>query len=138
MKQWTALILAFACAVILFAGCAEQSTYQPVAVDNVTISIADISATGATVVIQDSNELPYVYGEWYQIEMEKNGQWYPVKTLIRNYGFHEIGYLPDDHGQVEFTVNWEWLYGKLPAGNYRLLKQAGSSYISVEFRVGAI
>ena len=138
MKQWTALILIFACAVILFAGCSEQSTYQPTEVDNVTICIMDVSPTGATVVIQDTNAEPYVYGEWYQIEREKNGGWYPVDPVISNYGFHEIGYLPDDQGKVEFAVNWEWLYGKLPAGNYRLLKQVGSSCISVEFRVGAV
>ena len=70
-----------------------------------------------------------------QIEKQKDGNWYDVKTVIKDYGFNEIGYLPNNKGEVEFNVDWEWLYGKLPLGKYRLLKQVNSEYISVEFDI---
>ena len=76
-----------------------------------------------------------MYGEWYKIEKQKDGNWYDVKTVIKDYGFNEIGYLPNESSEVEFNVDWEWLYGKLPTGKYRLLKQVNSEYISVEFDI---
>ena len=58
-----------------------------------------------------------------------------MKTRISNYGFNEIGWLTDENGELTMTVDWEWLYGKLPAGHYRLLKQAGPQIIGAEFTV---
>lgn len=134
MKKSIALILALVCTV-LFVGCAKESTYLATDVENVKISITDVSSTGATVKIKDTNNEPHVYGEWYKIEKQKDGNWYDVKTVISDYGFNEIGYLPNESGEVEFNVDWEWLYGKLPLGKYRLLKQVNSEYISVEFDI---
>ena len=134
MKRLIALILALVCTV-LFVGCAKQSTYLATDVENVKISITAVSSTGATVKIKDTNNEPHVYGEWYKIEKQKDGNWYDVKTVIKDYGFNEIAYIPNESGDVEFNVDWEWLYGKLPAGKYRLLKQSDSEYISVEFDI---
>ena len=132
MKKLTAIVLTL---VALLAGCAKESAYQPEGVPNVTMTVSDITATGATLTIQDSNEDPFVYGEWYVIEQEKAGAWYEVKTKITNYGFNEIGWLTDENDELVMDVNWEWLYGKLSAGHYRILKQAGPQIVSAEFSV---
>lgn len=132
MKKRSAILLVF---MMLLAGCARESAYQPTGVENVAMAISDVTPTGATVTIQDDNQEPFVYGTWFQIEKEKNGVWYEVKTKITNYGFDEIGWLTDDRGRLTMTVDWEWLYGKLPGGHYRILKQAGSQVISAEFHV---
>ena len=128
------------CFLLLFiiAGCSKESIYKPSKLENVDISISDISSTGATVTIKDRNENTYVYGEWYKIEREINGKWCEVRTVIDNYGFNDLGYLIDENSEnkeIKFDIDWEWLYGKLPSGNYRLLKQVGSQYISVEFNL---
>ena len=130
MKKLTAFVLILAA---LLCGCAKESAYQSTDVPNVTLTVSDVTPTGATVTIQDSNPDPFVYGTWYQIEREKDGIWYEVKTKITNYGFDEIGWLTDDQGQLTMTVDWEWLYGKLPGGHYRILKEAGGQIISAEF-----
>ena len=132
MKRLTAFILILAA---VLCGCAKESAYQPDGAANVTMTISAVTPTGATVTIQDSNPEPAVYGEWFQIQREKGGVWYEVKTKISNYGFNEIGWLTDDNGQLTMDVNWEWLYGKLPAGHYRILKQAGTEIIGAEFTV---
>ena len=132
MKKLTACILII---LVLLTGCARESAYQPTGAENVTMTVSNITPTGATVTIQDSNEEPFVYGEWFQIEREKDGVWYEVKTKISNYGFNEIGWLTDENGELTMDVNWEWLYGKLPAGHYRILKQAGTEIIGAEFTV---
>ena len=133
MKKWTVIFLML---MALLAGCARESAWQPTGAVNVTMAISDVTPTGAVVTIQDSNPEPFVYGEWFVIEQEKDGVWYEVKTKITNYGFNEIGWLTDDQGELTMTVDWEWLYGKLPGGHYRILKQAGSDVISAEFTVG--
>ena len=132
MKKLTAILFIF---VALLCGCAKESAYQPTGAENVTMSLNDVTPTGATVVIQDSNPEPFVYGEWYVIEQQKDGVWYEVKTKITDYGFNEIGWLTDEQGQLTMNVDWEWLYGKLPAGQYRILKQAGTQVIGAAFSI---
>ena len=124
--------------LLIFAGCSQsKSSYIPTEVENVSISIADISPTGATITVKDTNEEPYIYGEWYKIEENKNGEWYDVSTIIDNYGFTDIGYLADAYNdEVIFEINWQWLYGELKEGNYRLLKEVNRQHISVEFSIG--
>ena len=123
----------------ILAGCAEQpipsTQIQQTQVENVTIQISDISSSGATLVITDTNPEPYVYGEWFKLQKEVNGQWQDVPPVIDNYGFHEIGYLPNDKGEVTFVINWEWLYGKLPAGTYRIFKEVNRQEIFIEFQI---
>ena len=113
----------------------KESTIEIAQIKNVSMDIYDISLTGATLIITDTNKNPYTYGEWYKIEKEDSGKWYDVKPIINNYGFNDIAYLVNDNNEVKFIINWEWLYGKLPIGNYRILKQVNNQYIAVEFSI---
>lgn len=113
----------------------KESTYKTTELENVSISISNISLTGATITIKDTNEKPYTYGEWYKLEKEVNGKWYEVKTIVDDYGFNLIAYLPDKNNEINFEIDWEWLYGELSLGSYRILKKAGNQYISVEFGI---
>ena len=124
----------------ILTGCVGQSaqptqTQQTTPVENVTIQISNISPTGATFILTDTNTEPYVYGEWYKIQHLTDGGWQDVPPVIDNYGFHEIGYLPNDKGEVTFIINWEWLYGTLPAGTYRMFKQVNFQEITIEFTI---
>ena len=137
MKKICAALLCVVLAVmVLMTGCVRESAYQTTGTPNVSMVISNVMPSGATVTIHDSNPEPFVYGSWYQIEQEKDGIWYEVKTKIKDYGFDEMGWLTDDQGALTMTVDWEWLYGKLPQGHYRILKQAGTQMISAEFTVG--
>jgi hypothetical protein len=113
----------------------KESTYVPTEIENVSISIYDVSSIGATIVIEDTNETPFLYGAWYKLEQKKNGEWYEINARFDNYGFDMMGYVPDEKGKLEFNTNWQWLYGELPIGEYRILKQVGTEYISVEFLI---
>lgn len=104
-------------------------------VKNVSAEIFDISPTGATIIIKDRNTKPYIYGEWYKLEKEKNGKWIEVEAIIDNYGFNAIGYSVDENKEVKFLINWEWLYGELPQGNYRILKQVEDNYLVIPFSI---
>lgn len=104
-------------------------------VENVSVSITDISLTGATITIKDTNEDKYTYGEWYVIQKEENGKWYNIPTKVKEYGFNYIGYEVDENNEVKFVIDWEWLYGELPQGNYRIIKESHDKYISIPFGI---
>ena len=135
MKKIVLLVLT----LTLLAGCQNSAAeptkpvIQPTWLENVTIQISDITTTGATILITDKNPEPYVYGEWYKIQKKTDTGWVDLTPVIDNYGFVEIGYLPNDNGEVKFTINWQWHYGELPAGIYRIFKQVNLQEIAIEF-----
>ncbi len=104
-------------------------------VENVSVTISDISLSGATITIKDTNEDKYTYGEWYVIEKEENGKWYNLPTKVKEYGFNDIGYEVDENNEVKFVIDWEWLYGELPQGSYRIIKESHDKYISIPFGI---
>lgn len=99
-----------------------KTTYVPSELENVSISISNISLTGATIIIKDTNKKTYTYGAWYKIEKQVDEEWKEVKTIRDDYAFNSIAYLPDENNEVKFEMDWEWLYGELPIGSYRILK----------------
>ena len=113
----------------------DKINFQPTEVENVSISISDISLTGATVVIKDTNKKPYTQGEWYKIEKEVDGKWQDVEPIIDNYAFNSIGYEPDENNEVKHEIDWKWIYGELPLGSYRILKEVGNKRVSIEFSI---
>ena len=113
----------------------KESPYTIQEINNISTDIYDISSTGATIVIKDNNKEPYTYDEWYAIEKEENGKWYQLSTIPEEYGFNDLGYIVDDHNEVKFTIDWEWLYGQLEEGHYRILKQINNKYISIPFNI---
>ncbi len=143
MKKIISLVIALACVALLLVACSNKSSdqvdkdsaYLPTEIENVSIRIFDVSSSGATVILKDTNEEPFLYGEWYSVEKYDGGQWTEVEPIIENYGFTMIGYIPDENDEVKFEINWEWLYGKLPEGSYRLIKSVDNKYISVSFDI---
>ena len=137
MKKLIAILLSLVFILGLVC-CSQETTYQSTEIPNVSIRILNVSPSGATIIIKDTNDKPFVYGEWYKIEKESNGKWYEVKTIIDDYGFEDIGYLIEENSknkEITLNVDWKWLYGELPTGQYRLLKQVDNKYISVEFDI---
>lgn len=111
----------------------NESVFKVTEVRDVSMRISNIRPCGAILIIRDMNQEPYIYGEWYKIEKEVDGKWCELEPFLDNYGFNDIGYLVDQNNEVTFTIDWEWLYGKLPKGNYRILKEVNHQYISTEF-----
>lgn len=109
--------------------------------DGISMTIKDGTLTrkGATIIITDTSNRKNVYGESYRIDKEENNKWTELDTIIDNYAFNSIGYYVDKNNKLELDINWEWLYGKLENGKYRIVKdtqEAGEGtnhYITVEF-----
>ena len=62
-------------------------------------------------------------GDDFAIEVKKDGEWEEAPIAVEgDYGFSAIAYTisPDDTTRRE--LNWEWLYGELAPGEYRIRK----------------
>ncbi len=110
---------------------------------DVSIKIKEntLTRTGATIIITDKSNRENIYGDSYRIDKKENGTWVELEPIIENYAWNSIGYSVDQNNKLEMEVNWEWLYGKLQDGEYRLVKDtsyAGEGtkhYITVEFEI---
>ena len=91
-----------------------------------SVSLKKVSPAGATFVFHQydpkapTGELNY--GEDYVIEVQKNNTWEPVPVIIENYAFNQPAYLIIPNDTSEQEICWDWLYGTLKPGNYRIKK----------------
>lgn len=89
----------------------------------------DVTETGATIVCEQfggkvTGNLQT--GEWYCIEvMDEDNGWQKVEYLPLEYdiAWNSTAYGINKNDRTEWTVDWEWLYGKLPEGHYRIGKK---------------
>ena len=91
----------------------------------VYMELSHITPSGATVTFtqyDESNKGELIYGQEFVIEKKKGGTWEKVPYIIDNWGFTEEGYTIPPGGTSVMETNWEWLYGKLSPGTYRISK----------------
>ena len=62
-------------------------------------------------------------GAWYKLETTVNDEWQDVKTNVDNAVWNSIAYGIKKNDITEFEVNWEFLYGEIAPGYYRLSKK---------------
>ena len=91
----------------------------------VIMSVTNVTPTGLTVHFRqydkrETEEL--LYGEGYQLERLEGTEWVEVPQIIDNGAFNDIGYTLSSEGESEVATNWEWLYGRLSPGTYRITK----------------
>lgn len=126
----------------------EPSTYEMVNdFDGVTMIVKKGTATptGLTVAIKNNADNQCIYGEHFDLEKKINEIWYTVPVTIEGgYGFNDIGYMLSSGEDREWAVDWDWLYGSLEPGEYRIIKDISdfrgtgdydTYYLAVEFTI---
>ena len=79
------------------------------------------SATEGELEFVNLSDRDLQYGEWFDIQRRVNGEWYSLSYIIDGVAFHQVAYrLPKGETSVK-NVNWIWMYGELPAGEYRIV-----------------
>ena len=93
----------------------------------VTITVENLTPTGATLLIKQSGgevtgEL--MTGSAFSLEKLDGNAWLPVEPIVPadQIAFTAEAYSLALGGALEMETNWEYLYGELPAGTYRLGK----------------
>ena len=89
-----------------------------------TLSVKNVTESGLTLVCtQSGGELTgeLQTGSDYKLIVLKEA-WEDVPTIIEDYGWNMIAYMVTKNDVTEFEYDWEWLYGKLSSGTYRMIK----------------
>lgn len=89
-----------------------------------TLSVKDVTDSGLTLLCtQSGGELTgeLQTGSDYKLIVLKEA-WEEVPTIVEDYAWYTIAYSVPKDDVTEFEIEWEWLYGKLPAGTYRMVK----------------
>lgn len=90
-----------------------------------TLSVKDVTPAGLTLVCrkEGGNSTGLVKcGTDYHLIVLEDGTWKDVPTVIEEYGWNSLAYNFTEGQDTELACSWEWLYGRLSAGTYRLTK----------------
>ncbi|MEA4823590.1 MAG: immunoglobulin-like domain-containing protein [Clostridiaceae bacterium] len=92
----------------------------------IIMQVKDGTATpsGVTITLKNVTDTEYTYGESYTVQRKTVNGWIDVEPVIEKYAFNSVGYMLSAMGSEEIIIDWEWLYGKIPAGDYRIAKEA--------------
>ena len=93
----------------------------------VTLTAKDVTPTGLTLVCTQSggeSKGELQAGSWYNLAKKDGDSWSLVEQRPQE---HDVAWTAEawiipKEDTVEWQVDWEWLYGELPAGTYRIGK----------------
>jgi hypothetical protein len=91
----------------------------------VNMVIKNVSSRGLSFLFENASDIRYLYEEAYALYTHgANGAWYATETIINDWGFNDEGYYLEPLSETEMiTVDWQWLYGELPPGDYKFQKR---------------
>ena len=92
--------------------------------DGVTMEVTECSDTSVTVRIVNDTDKDIQCGEDFCLEVqdEETGEWRKLDEVIDNAAFNAIAYMVQKDSPYEAVIDFEWLYGKLEPGRYRIVK----------------
>ena len=142
-------LLALALSLLLFCGCAVKtdipyveneiavpdgaSIYSSIPPNEVvydwgiSLSAENVASKGLTLVCKQSGGTvsgDLSTGSFYELDVLNNGTWEAAEMLPQEYDVAwtaEAWIIPLD-SETKWDVSWEWLYGELKPGTYRLSK----------------
>ena len=92
--------------------------------DGVTMEVTEYSDTSVTVKITNDTDKDIQCGSDFCLKMqdEETGEWRELDEVIDNVAFTAEAYIIQKNSPYEKVINFEWLYGKLEPGRYRIVK----------------
>lgn len=108
-------------------------------IENLCLSVSakDISATKATLEFnqyEDGITTELSFGEDFKIEKWDGNTWNEADIVVDgNYAFHDVAHIININDVTEYEYDWEWLYGSLTAGEYRIAVHIQSRNDSGDF-----
>ncbi len=92
--------------------------------EGVTMEVIECSDTSVTVRIANDTDKDIQCGADFCLKMqdEETGEWRELDTVIDNAAFTSEAYMIQKDSPYEKVINFEWLYGKLEPGRYRIVK----------------
>ena len=75
------------------------------------------------ITLDNKTDYEYTYGSDFALYEYENNSWETVQPIIDNWGFDDIVYRIAPNSKTdEIFIDWSWLYGDLPGGDYKIQK----------------
>ena len=151
MKKTILTILLCGIMVLVMAGCEKQKNEFDIGdKSNIKISKNDVIMTikegtltnkSATLVLTNNSDNNFQYGNPYEIEIKKDGEWHKINAELY---FNLLLFQLSAKESKEIELDWENGYGKLAKGTYRIIKEIDYEYkegkyetfnVTVEFTI---
>ena len=106
-----------------------------------TIKEGTLTNKSATLVLTNNSDKNFQYGNPYEIEIKKDGEWHKINVELTS---TVPAFQLSARENKEIEINWENGYGKLAKGTYRIIKGINYEYeegkyksfnIAVEFTI---
>ena len=106
-----------------------------------TIKEETLTNKSATLVLTNNSDKNFQYGNTYEIEIKKDGEWHKINVELC---FDMPAFPLSSKESKEIELDWENGYGKLEKGTYRIIKGIDYEYeegkyksfnIAVEFTI---
>ena len=123
-------LLIFILAAGMFTACGKAVPNDADTLDYITLKVeVSKEAESAQVTVQNSGKQKICFGEEFYIQKRSEDNWKDVK-LLREHGANLVLFQAPAGEGFTYTANWKYLYGPLPAGEYRIIKpyQTGDTY----------
>lgn len=108
---------------------------------SLTVKENTLTETGVTLILKNDSDVEVQYGNPYEIEIKKDGEWHKINVKLN---FNLPAFLLKSKETKELELNWENGYGKLASGDYRIIKSVDvekadgtfdTFYVSAEFTI---
>lgn len=115
------------------AGKAENLSHEDSKLENLglTLEISDVTPAGGKLMFRQSGGSPtgdLDFGTDFVIERKENGAWQEVPVAQEgNYAFDAVAIMIKKEAVTEYETKWEWIYGELGPGEYRIGKSVDDS-----------
>ena len=147
------LLIIFLCGVMALGvtGCGKQKNEFDIGnKSDIKVSQNDVIMTikegtltnkSATLVLTNNSDKNFQYGNPYEIEIKKDGEWHKINVEL---DFDLPAFQLSSKESKEIELDWENGYGKLAKGTYRIIKGINYEYeegkyetfnVAVEFNI---
>ncbi len=135
MKKTILTILLCGVMVLGMTGCGKQKNEFDIGnKSDIKISQNDVIMTikegtltnkSATLVLTNNSDKNFQYGNPYEIEIKKDGEWHKINVEL---DFDMTAFPLSSKESKEIELDWENGYGKLAKGTYRIIKGINYEY----------
>ena len=131
------LLIIFLCGVMALGvtGCGKQKNELDIGdKSDIKVSQNDVIMTikegtltnkSATLVLTNNSDNNFQYGNPYEIEIKKDGEWHKINDELY---FNLLLFQLSAKESKEIELDWENEYGKLAKGTYRIIKGIDYEY----------
>lgn len=152
MKRKNILLLSILMFIFIICGCTKKpdgkvSSYK-IESDKVVISVKKdtLNKKSTTITMENKTDEKYNYGAEFHLEKKYGKKWYELKT-ITDEPFTIMPYEITANQKKEISIDWEYRYGSLSKGKYRIVKsiyqlndtssieEVKKTYIAAEFTI---